>query len=234
MEREIDHGVQNAGLCGDVATELWADLVIALKAVPQSFVLRKRAQKAFRLDLHIEPHPWSKCSMNLTDSREIAADRQTVWAAILDPAVLKECIPGCSELTGSVSEGYEATVTQKVGPVKATFKGEVTISDVVEGESLTISGQGKGGPAGFAKGEARVKLSDAEGGTLLEYDVDAKVGGKLAQLGSRIVDGFAKKLADQFFERFQNGLEPEEAVEDQSDEAEAEVKKGWIGRMFKG
>ena len=171
--------------------------------------------------------------MKLTDSRHITADRQTVWTAILEPSVLQACVPGCTELTGSVNDGYEATVVQKVGPVKAAFKGDVTISDIVEGESLTLSGQGKGGPAGFAKGEAQVKLSDADGGTLLEYDVDAKVGGKLAQLGSRIVDGFAKKLADQFFERFQQGLEPETAEEDQKNETEAEAKKGWIGRMFK-
>ena len=171
--------------------------------------------------------------MKLADTRTIAADRQTVWNAILNADVLKSCIPGCQELTGSPEDGFEAVVVQKVGPVKATFKGDVAISDIVEGESLTLSGQGKGGPAGFAKGEARVSFADApEGGTLLTYDVDAKVGGKLAQLGSRIIDGFAKKLADQFFERFQTGLEPETAEEDQ-DETEPEAKKGWIGRMFK-
>ena len=94
-------------------------------------------------------------------------------------------------------------VKQKVGPVKATFKGHVTLSDVVEGESYTISGEGKGGVAGFAKGGAQVNLSDAEGGgTDLHYDVEAKVGGKIAQLGSRLIDSFARKMADQFFERF--------------------------------
>lgn len=170
--------------------------------------------------------------MNLSDQREIAADRKVVWDAILNPDVLKACIPGCEELTGSPEEGFEAVVVQKVGPVKAKFKGEVTISDVVIGESLTLSGQGKGGPAGFASGSADVRLSDIEGGTLLEYDVDAKVGGKLAQLGSRIIDGFAKKLAGQFFERFQEGLEPElEQVAEEADQKE--TKKGWIGRMFK-
>lgn len=170
--------------------------------------------------------------MNLSDQREIAADRKVVWDAILNPDVLKACIPGCEELTGSPEEGFEAVVVQKVGPVKAKFKGEVTISDIVIGESLTLSGQGKGGPAGFASGSADVRLSDIEGGTLLEYDVDAKVGGKLAQLGSRIIDGFAKKLAGQFFERFQEGLEPElEEVAEEADQKE--TKKGWIGRMFK-
>lgn len=169
--------------------------------------------------------------MKLADTRTIAADRQTVWDAILTADVLKACIPGCQELTGSAQDGFEAVVVQKVGPVKATFKGDVTISDVVQGESLTLSGQGKGGPAGFAKGEARVTFRDTQGGTLLEYDVDAKVGGKLAQLGSRIIDGFAKKLADQFFERFQTGLEPAEAT--QQEDVAPEEQKGWIGRMFK-
>ena len=146
--------------------------------------------------------------MEMHASRVIAADRMTVWAALNDAEVLKACIPGCDELTGSPAEGFAATVTQKVGPVKATFRGEVTLSDIVPGESYTISGEGKGGVAGFAKGGAQVRLSDAEtGGTVLSYDVGAKVGGKIAQLGSRLVDSFAQKMADQFFERFQNRLE---------------------------
>jgi carbon monoxide dehydrogenase subunit G len=146
--------------------------------------------------------------MELHATRTIAADRMTVWAALNDAEALKACIPGCEELTGSPEEGFAATVTQKVGPVKATFRGEVTLSDIVPGESYTISGEGKGGVAGFAKGAASVRLSDAEeGGTVLEYDVSAKVGGKIAQLGSRLVDSFAQKMADQFFERFQSRLE---------------------------
>ncbi len=147
--------------------------------------------------------------MEMHASRVIAADRMTVWAALNDAEVLKACIPGCDELTGSPEEGFAATVTQKVGPVKATFRGEVTLSDIVSGESYTIAGEGKGGVAGFAKGGAQVRLSDdaATGGTVLTYDVSAKVGGKIAQLGSRLVDSFAQKMADQFFERFQNRLE---------------------------
>ena len=146
--------------------------------------------------------------MEMHATRTIAADRMTVWAALNDAEVLKACIPGCEELTGSPAEGFSAVVKQKVGPVKATFRGEVTLSDVVEGVSYTISGEGKGGVAGFAKGAAQVSLSDAEGGgTDLHYDVDAKVGGKLAQLGSRLVDSFATKMADQFFERFQAHVE---------------------------
>lgn len=152
--------------------------------------------------------------MELHASRHIAADRSLVWAALNEAEVLKACIPGCEELTGSPEEGFEAVVKQKVGPVKATFKGAVTLSDIVPGESYTISGEGKGGVAGFAKGSAQVHLADhPDGGTELTYDVDAKVGGKIAQLGSRLVNSFASKMADQFFERFQNHLEgPEDTA----------------------
>ncbi|MGI3170282.1 CoxG family protein [Pseudooceanicola sp. C21-150M6] len=167
--------------------------------------------------------------MQLTDSRDISADRATVYQAMMTPEVLKECVPGCTELTGNAQDGFEATVVQKVGPVKATFKGEVTISNMVENESLTLTGEGKGGAAGFAKGGANVRLEEIDGGTRLHYEVEAKVGGKLAQLGSRIIDGFAKKMADQFFENFDN------AVAGPSDEAPAEgddqPKKGWFKRM---
>ncbi|MCT4682223.1 MAG: carbon monoxide dehydrogenase subunit G [Roseicyclus sp.] len=146
--------------------------------------------------------------MEMHATRTIAADRMTVWQALNDAEVLKACIPGCEELTGSPEEGFSAVVKQKVGPVKATFKGEVTLSDIVEGESYTISGEGKGGVAGFAKGGAQVRLTDAEdGGTDLHNEVEAKGGGKLAQLGARRVDSFATKMADQFFERFQAHVE---------------------------
>ena len=146
--------------------------------------------------------------MELHATRTIAADRETVWTALNDPTILKACIPGCQEMTGTPGEGFQATVRQKVGPVKATFKGEVVLTDVVPLESYRISGEGKGGVAGFAKGGADVRLSDAEGGgTELSYDVDAKVGGKIAQLGSRLIDGFTRKMADEFFTRFQAHLE---------------------------
>jgi len=145
--------------------------------------------------------------MELKGSRIIAADRATVWAHLNDAETLKAAIPGCEELTGSPDEGFEAVVKQKVGPVKATFKGKVVLTDVVPGESYRISGEGSGGIAGFAKGGAAVSLVDVEGGTELTYDVDAQVGGKIAQLGSRLINGFAKKMADQFFENFQAAVE---------------------------
>ena len=145
--------------------------------------------------------------MELTGSRIIAADRATVWARLNDAETLKACIPGCQELTGTAAEGFEATVKQRVGPVTATFKGKVTLSDVVEGTSYRIAGEGTGGIAGYAKGGADVKLADVEDGTELSYSVDAKVGGKIAQLGSRLIDGFARKMADAFFEKFQAEVE---------------------------
>lgn len=170
--------------------------------------------------------------MNLADSRDIAAPRTEVWDAILNPEVLKTCIPGCKELTGSVEDGFEAVVVQKVGPVKATFKGQVSLSDIVVGDSLTLTGEGKGGAAGFAKGAANVSFADTDdGGTRLSYDVEVKVGGKLAQLGSRIIDGFTKKLADQFFERFQEGLEDPVEIENVANDEE-KPKKGWLKRMI--
>ncbi len=169
--------------------------------------------------------------MNLTGSRTINADINTVWAGLLDPEVLKACVPGCTEMSGSADDGFEATVVQKVGPVKATFKGAVTISDRVEHESLTISGEGKGGPAGFAKGGADVRL-EAEGDTtVLHYDVEAKVGGKIAQLGSRIIDGFAKKMADQFFTNFQEAVEPPGEDDGAENDTEETKKKGWFSKL---
>jgi uncharacterized protein len=171
--------------------------------------------------------------MLLSDTREIKADPKTVWDAILNPEVLKECIPGCQSLTGSVAEGYEAVVKQKVGPVSATFTGLVQLSDIVEGRSLKISGEGKGGVAGFAKGGANVSFEPMEGGTRLTYEAEANVGGKIAQLGSRIIDSFAKKLADEFFTRFQAAVEdPEEALAEEAVADSGEKKKGWFKRLL--
>ncbi|EAQ24362.1 CoxG family protein [Roseovarius sp. 217] len=166
--------------------------------------------------------------MQMSDARDIKADRATVWAALLSPEVLKECVPGAQDVTGTPADGFEATVVQKVGPVKATFKGMVKVSNIVEMQSLTLTGEGKGGAAGYAKGGANVRLEDSETGTRLSYDVEASVGGKLAQLGSRLVDGFAKKMADQFFARLEEVLE---GPSEDDPEPEAE-KKGWLKRLI--
>jgi carbon monoxide dehydrogenase subunit G len=173
--------------------------------------------------------------MQMSDTREIAAPTDIVWRAILDAEVLRACIPGCESLSGSVEEGYQAVVKQKVGPVSATFTGVVQLSDIVEGRSLRISGEGKGGVAGFAKGGADMVLEPTEGGTRLSYTVDASVGGKIAQLGSRIIDGFARKLADEFFTRFQEAVEgPEQEPPTEAEAAAEAPKKGWFKRMIGG
>ena len=176
--------------------------------------------------------------MQMSDTREIAAPPSAVWAALLDPEVLKACIPGCESMTGSPDEGFEAAVVQKVGPVKARFTGVVKLSDMRPGESVRISGEGKGGPAGFAKGGATVTLAPSGTGTALSYEVEANVGGKIAQLGSRIIDGFAKKMADDFFTRFQEAVEgpaPKEALaDDAAPDAEGSGKKGWFKKLIGG
>lgn len=176
--------------------------------------------------------------MQLSGTRLIAADRATVWAALNDPDVLKACIPGCESLDKTSETSFEAVVKQKVGPVSATFRGAVELTDINAPESYRISGEGKGGAAGFAKGGADVRLSEVEGGTELAYDVDAKVGGKIAQLGARLIDGFAKKLADEFFATFQKVVEGDGAAEtapagiDSGAEAgEKPAKKGWLKRL---
>ena len=170
--------------------------------------------------------------MQMQGERSINASRAEVWLALNAPEVLKACIPGCDELEKTSDTSFEATVTQKVGPVKARFKGVVELSDIVEAESYTITGEGKGGAAGFAKGGAKVRLSDDGEGTLLVYEAEAKVGGKLAQLGSRLIDGFAKKMADDFFTRFQEAVEgPAEEPEAEGDAPE-EKKKGWFKRLI--
>lgn len=161
--------------------------------------------------------------MEMSGERQIGASREEVWAALNDPDVLKACIPGCQEMEKSSETGFTAKVVQKVGPVKATFTGEVELSDIVVGESYTISGKGKGGAAGAASGGAKVSLADSEEGTLLTYEAEAKVTGKIAQLGSRLIDGFAKKMADQFFTTFQKQVE---GGEDADAEAEAEAGPG--------
>lgn len=176
--------------------------------------------------------------MELKGTRTIAAEPAVVWAALNDPEVLKASIPGCETLAKTSDTSFEATVKQKVGPVSATFHGIVHLTDIVAPVSYRISGEGKGGAAGFAKGGANVSLAAVEGGTELSYDVEAKVGGKIAQLGARLIDGFAKKLADQFFETFQKVVEgggeaekPAAAASGPEAEAKPAEKKSWLKRL---
>jgi carbon monoxide dehydrogenase subunit G len=146
-------------------------------------------------------------AMTMTGEYQLPASQQAVWEKLNDPAVLKACIPGCQELNKTGDNGFQAVATIKIGPVKATFKGAVTLSDIDPPNGYKISGQGEGGVAGFAKGGAVVKLTPKDGGTLLTYNVEAQIGGKLAQLGQRLVNGAAKKVADDFFQNFVKAVE---------------------------
>lgn len=149
--------------------------------------------------------------MKLEGERTLKANRSDVWERLIDASTLQKCIPGCQSISGSLEDGFEATIAQKIGPVNAKFRGSVAIKDVVEGERYTIEGEGKGGVAGFAKGTVNVVLSDSSEGTLLTYNVDGRIGGKLAQLGSRLVGGVAKKLSNQFFDRLQSEFDADNA-----------------------
>jgi len=140
--------------------------------------------------------------MQMTGQYRIEAPRESVWEALNDVEVLRACIPGVEEIEKTSDTSFTAKVRAKVGPVSARFAGEVTLSDLDPPKGYTISGEGKGGAAGFAKGGAKVNLEEDGAATLLNYEVNAQVGGKLAQIGSRLIDGTAKKMADDFFSRF--------------------------------
>ena len=153
--------------------------------------------------------------MDMMGEAMIGAPRERVYEALNDPEILKRSIPGCEEIEKVSDTEMSAKVVAKVGPVKAKFNGHVTLSDLNPPESYTISGEGKGGAAGFAKGSAKVSLEPNGAATIMRYEVKAQVGGKLAQLGGRLIDGTAKKMADQFVATFGEivGGVPEEVGE---------------------
>ena len=146
--------------------------------------------------------------MDMTGERRIAAPRQTVWQALNDPEVLKASIPGCESLEKLSDTEMKATASVKIGPIAARFNGNVHLSDLDPPNGYTISGEGQGGVAGFAKGGAKVRPDDAGSDTLLCYEVHAQVGGKIAQLGARLIDASAKQMADAFFDRFSAEVAP--------------------------
>jgi carbon monoxide dehydrogenase subunit G len=162
--------------------------------------------------------------MDMTGEYRIAAPREAVWKALNDPAVLKLCIPGCEAVDKTSDTEFTARVVAAIGPVKAKFAGKVRLSDLDPPYGYTINGEGQGGAAGFAKGGAKVSLSQDGDGTLLSYNVNASVGGKLAQVGSRLIDGVARRMADEFFGRFAatvEGPKPEAAPEAAAEAAQA-------------
>ena len=160
-------------------------------------------------------------AMNLSDEVRIPANRETVYAGLTNPDILRQCIPGCEELIALSDDELEAKVVLKIGPVKAKFSGKVTLDRSGAPASMTLSGQGQGGVAGFAKGSANVSLEEEAGETILRYEAQADVGGKIAQLGSRLIMGTARKLAASFFTRFA-AVMTGEAVGEEAAEDEAE------------
>jgi carbon monoxide dehydrogenase subunit G len=140
--------------------------------------------------------------MEMTGEQLIPQAQDVTWKALNDTAVLKACIPGCESIEQTGDNEYQLVMTARVGPVSAKFKGKMTLSDIVAPQSYRLVFEGQGGVAGFAKGEASVNLAPQEGGTKLAYAVKAMIGGKLAQVGSRLIDGVAKKIAGEFFTAF--------------------------------
>ena len=151
--------------------------------------------------------------MDLNGRYVIPASPETVWAGLNDPDTLKACIPGCQKIEKTDPTNFIATATLKIGPVKATFQGKVGLSDLDPPHRCRLSGEGQGGVAGFAKGDAEVVLTPEGDGTVLTYTAKASVGGKLAQIGQRLIDGAAKQIADDFFSRFAERLTQPAAVE---------------------
>jgi len=168
--------------------------------------------------------------MEMNGSQRIEASREQVYAALNDVDILRQCIPGCESIEKTSDTEMNAKVTLRVGPVKASFTGKVTLSDLNPPNGYTISGEGSGGMAGFAKGGAAVDLVADGDATMLNYTVKAEIGGKIAQLGSRLIDGTAKKLAGDFFAKFSEIVGPQPSAEDAETE-EVAAKKGWVGRL---
>jgi uncharacterized protein len=170
--------------------------------------------------------PKGNIPMDMSGSQHIEVSRETVWEALNDPEVLKQSIPGCQEIAKISPTEMTAKAVLKIGPVKATFNGKVRLADLDPPNGYTISGEGQGGVAGFAKGSATVRLEpDGENATILHYEVKADVGGKIAQLGARLIDSTARKLAGEFFEKFGAVVAPP-ATADASVEP---PKKRWFG-----
>ena len=177
--------------------------------------------------------------MDMSGEQRIDAPRERVYAALNDVEILRQCIPGCQSIEKTSDTEMVAKVTLKVGPVKATFSGNVTLSDLDPPAGYTITGQGSGGIAGFAKGSAKVRLVEEGEATLLHYDLKAEIGGKIAQLGSRLIDGTAKKLAGEFFESLSRVLGAPDAATalpqpsaEPAPEASHKTGKNWFGRLI--
>jgi uncharacterized protein len=177
--------------------------------------------------------------MEFTGRYLVPAPVEATWTALNDPDVLRACIPGCEQLTKTDPTHFDAIATLKIGPVKATFKAKIELTDMTPPTHCILKGEGQGGVAGFARGEADVSLTPEEGGTSLAYTAKAAIGGKLAQIGQRLIDGAAKQIADDFFDRFSKAvattpkevtaLEPETPPPTPSDAEEPAGERSGIG-----
>jgi carbon monoxide dehydrogenase subunit G len=169
--------------------------------------------------------------MDMTGERLIPAPKQVVWAALNDPETLRACIPGCETLEKTSDTEMTASAAIKLGPVAAKFSGKLALSDLDPPNGYKLSGEGRGGPAGFAKGSAEVKLADAPEGTLLSYTVSAQVGGKIAQVGGRLIDATAKSMTDQFFKSFAAQVEAQAAAAAETATASDAARPGLFARL---
>ena len=161
--------------------------------------------------------------MKLVGTYKLNVKKEIVWNALNDPEILKQCIPGCDSFDKENDNSFNASATNQIGPMNATFSGIVKLSNIKKNESYTLSGEGQSS-VGFANGSANVKLTEENGSTILSYEVNVDVGGKIAQLGSRLTDGVAKKMSDYFFGRFADIVSP--IAKDKEDvDATAEVKR---------
>ncbi len=145
--------------------------------------------------------------MEMQGNRLLAITQQQAWDALNDPEVLKTCIAGCDKVERTAENEFTVGVSIKIGPVAAKFSGKISLADMLPPQSYTLSFEGQGGPAGFGKGSAKVQLTPVTGGTELTYSVQASVGGKIAQLGQRLIDGVAKSMAEDFFKRFDQEMQ---------------------------
>ena len=179
--------------------------------------------------------------MDMQGTRQLAVTQQQAWDALNDPEMLKKCLPGCDRFESTGDGQYAVTMAVKVGPVSAKFNGKVTLSDVQPPASYKLAFEGQGGVAGFGKGASEVSLVPNDGGCELGYTVQAQVGGKVAQLGQRLIDGAAKSMADDFFKRFDQELQalhapapPADAAEAAAGEEDEPVKRSWRERLGLG
>jgi uncharacterized protein len=164
--------------------------------------------------------------MEMTQSHRLPVPQQTAWEALNDTALLKHCIPGCESIEPDGDNAYQLVMTAAVGPVKARFKGRMALTDIQAPDSYTIQFDGQGGAAGFGKGNARVRLEPDGDDTVLSYTVQAQVGGKIAQIGSRLVDGAARKMAEAFFTRFTAAVSDNHGGQGEDDTAAGKADSG--------